>query len=425
MKNKVTILTGLQWGDEGKGKLIDLLSPQFDIVVRYQGGANAGHTIICNNKKYILHLIPSGILTEGIICVIGNGTVIDINAMIEEIKFLNGEGIYTKGRIKLSSDAHIVMPYHKIIDSINEKSRNKIGTTQKGIGPAYFDKYARRGIKIGDLEYENSFRSKVKMNIEFLQETFPDSEELRNLNPEKISKQALTQYDSITEYIDDTRLFLNNSISKNKNILLEGAQGVLLDVDFGTYPYITSSSPTSGGACTGSGIPPNKITNVIGVFKAYTTRVGEGPFPTELNDETGNEIRQKGYEYGATTGRPRRCGWLDLVALKYACTINGVNELAITKSDVLTGFENVSTCTHYELDKKTIDYFLTNPETLKRITPAYKEFNGWKTDIRIATDFEKLPKEYKNYLHFIEEYTDKKIRYISTGPSREQIIIQS
>ncbi len=424
MENRIFVLVGLQWGDEGKGKIVDMLSKDFDIVARYQGGANAGHTIIIDGKKTVLHLIPSGIFTDNIICVIGNGTVIDPVALIDEIELLQKDGMNLSGRLFISKDAHIILPYHKIIDSINESKTDKIGTTKKGIGPTYFDKYARRGIKFSDFENPEILKEKISKNLNYLISIFSDSEELKSLNPELIFTELNVQYNNIKEYFVQTHYLLNNFISENKNILLEGAQGALLDVDFGTYPYITSSSPTSGGACTGTGIPPTRINGVIGIVKAYTTRVGEGPFPTELFDETGKEIAKIGVEFGATTGRPRRCGWLDLVALKYAVIINGVTEIALTKSDVLESFEEIKLCTHYELDGNKIDYFPSNPDVLKKVIPVYKSFGGWKKSFNGVSNFEDLPKEFKNYVSFIENYINVKVKYISTGPSRSDIIIK-
>lgn len=422
MGNKVHVLVGLQWGDEGKGKVVDLLSKGFDVVARYQGGANAGHTIIIDGKKTVLHLIPSGIFTDNIICVIGNGTVIDPIALIDEIDLLTKDGVNIKGRLFISKDAHIILPYHKIIDAINESKSDKIGTTKKGIGPTYFDKYARRGIKFSDFDNPIILKDKIEKNLQYLITIFPDSAELKSLSSDSIFSELNSQYELISGYIVQTQYLMNQYIAEGKNVLLEGAQGALLDVDFGTYPYITSSSPTSGGACTGTGIPPTKVNGVIGIVKAYTTRVGEGPFPTELFDDTGKKIAEIGVEFGATTGRPRRCGWLDLVALKYAVIINGVTEIALTKSDVLDSFEEVKLCTHYELDSREIDYFPSNPDVLKSVKPVYKSFKGWNESLKGKKIFKELPENYRNYVSFIEEYINVKINYISTGPSRDEII---
>jgi adenylosuccinate synthase len=424
MKNKIFVLVGLQWGDEGKGKIVDMLSKDFDVVARYQGGANAGHTIIIEGKKTVLHLIPSGIFTENIVCVIGNGTVIDPEALIDEIQLLEKDGIDLNGRLYISKDAHIILPYHKIIDAINESKNDKIGTTKKGIGPTYFDKYARRGIKFSDFDNETVLKEKIKKNLDYLITIFPDSEELKALDSTSLHNELNSQYQIIKKYFVQTHYLLNEMISKGKNILLEGAQGALLDVDFGTYPYITSSSPTSGGACTGTGIPPTVINGVIGIVKAYTTRVGEGPFPTELFDETGKEIAKIGVEFGATTGRPRRCGWLDLVALKYAVIINGVTEIALTKSDVLDTFGEIKLCTDYELDNNIINTFPSNPFVLQNVKPVYKTFKGWNKSFNESSKYGDLPLEFKQYVEFIENYVGVKIKYISTGPSRKDIIIK-
>lgn len=424
MKNKISVLVGLQWGDEGKGKIVDMLSKDFDVVARYQGGANAGHTIIIDGKKTVLHLIPSGIFTQEIICVIGNGTVIDPTALIEEIKLLEKDGIDLSKRLFISKDAHIILPYHKIIDAINESKNDKIGTTKKGIGPTYFDKYARRGIKFSDFDNESVLKEKIKKNLAYLISIFPESEELKALNEVTLFNELKSQYESIKNYFVQTHYLLNKMISEGKNILLEGAQGALLDVDFGTYPYITSSSPTSGGACTGTGIPPTVINGVIGIVKAYTTRVGEGPFPTELFDDTGKEIARIGVEFGATTGRPRRCGWLDLVALKYAVIINGVTEIALTKADVLDTFKEIKLCTDYELDGKVINTFPSNPFVLQNVKPVYKTFKGWNKSFNESSKYEDLPLEFKEYVEFIENYVGVKIKYISTGPARKDIIIK-
>ena len=422
MNNKIHVLAGLQWGDEGKGKIVDMLSKDYDVVVRYQGGANAGHTIIIDGKKTVLHLIPSGIFTNNIICVIGNGTVIDPKALIDEIELLNKDGIDLTDRLFISKDAHIILPYHKIIDAINESKNDKIGTTKKGIGPTYFDKYARRGIKFSDFDDESVLKDKIKKNLGYLISIFPESDELKALNSTDLFDELKAQYSRISSYFEQTHYLLNKFISEGKNILLEGAQGALLDVDFGTYPYITSSSPTSGGACTGTGIPPTVINGVIGIVKAYTTRVGEGPFPTELFDETGKEIARIGVEFGATTGRPRRCGWLDLVALKYAVIINGVTEIALTKSDVLDTFKEIKLCTEYELDNKIINTFPSNPFVLQKVKPVYRTFKGWNTSFSNTSTYDNLPPEFRQYVEFIENYTGVKIKYISTGPARKDII---
>jgi len=423
MTNKIHVLAGLQWGDEGKGKVVDLLSKNFDLVVRYQGGANAGHTIIIDGKKTVLHLIPSGIFTDNIICVIGNGTVIDPEALIDEIELLRKDGIKLDERIFISDDAHIILPYHKIIDAINESKTDKIGTTKKGIGPSYFDKYARRGIKFSDVRIPDVLKDKVSNNLAHLVSIFPESSELKELSAGKIAEDLLGQFETIKGYFVQTQYLLDNYIKQGKNILLEGAQGALLDVDFGTYPYITSSSPTSGGASTGTGIPPTLINGVIGIFKAYTTRVGEGPFPTELFDETGKRIAETGAEFGATTGRPRRCGWLDLVALRYAVMINGVTELVITKSDVLENFGEVKAAVGYDIKGNVTEQFPSNPSVLQNAKPVYKSFKGWDK-IRGTGEYKNLPEEFRNYITFIENFVNVPVKYVSTGASRADIIVR-
>lgn len=423
--SKVTVLVGLQWGDEGKGKIVDILSPDYDVVARYQGGANAGHTIVFKNKKYVLHLIPSGIFTENIMCVIGNGTVIDLEALNDEIDIVKKENIDVHSRLLISGNAHVILKYHKIVDAINESKSNKIGTTKKGIGPCYFDKYARRGIKIQDLAFGEGLLEKITDNIENLRRIFHDSAELKKLSPVMIYEELLKQFAKVKNLVSDTHIFLNKMIRGNKNILLEGAQGALLDVDFGTYPFITSSHPTVGGASIGTGIPANKINSVVGIFKAYLTRVGEGPFPSELFDLNGKIMSERGNEFGATTGRPRRCGWLDLVALKYTAMINGVTDLVITKSDVLDVFGEINVCTGYEYKGSVISEFPSNPKLLSEIKPVYKTFKGWKLPINKVNEFADLPEKFKNYLSFIEDSLEIKIKYISTGPSREEIIITS
>ena len=385
-----TILVGSQWGDEGKGKIVDILSDRFDIVVRYQGGANAGHTIVIGDQQFILHLIPSGILRDGVICVIGNGVVIDPNALLDEIKLLEDLGINIKGRLLISQNAHLIMPYHKLLDSINESGSSKIGTTGRGIGPCYIDKYARKGIKI---------------------------------DVNSIIDEYTAFDEAIDQYITDVPAYLNKALDEDgKNILMEGAQGALLDVDHGTYPFVTSSNPTSGGACTGTGIPPTKISNVIGIVKAYTTRVGLGPFPTELLDETGENLRKWGAEFGATTGRPRRCGWFDSALVRYSRMINGIQRAAITKLDVLSQLDEIKVCVAYEQNGKKINSFPSNAHRLENVTPVYETLPGWKKDITGVTNFDNLPSETKDYLSFISEQSGFEISIISVGPKRNQTI---
>ncbi|MGA7838878.1 MAG: adenylosuccinate synthase, partial [Ignavibacteriaceae bacterium] len=376
----VTVLVGSQWGDEGKGKIVDILSENFDIVTRYQGGANAGHTVAIGEKQYILHLIPSGILRKDVICVIGNGVVIDPTALLEEISLLKKNGIKVDGRLFISHNAHLIMPYHKLLDSINEKGSKKIGTTGRGIGPCYIDKYARKGIKIVDLLNKKILEQKIRENLEEKNRLLEKVYDSKGLDVEEIIEQYLEFDKAIDKYIKDVPAFLNEAISKGKSILLEGAQGALLDVDHGTYPYVTSSSPTSGGACTGTGIPPTKIDNVVGIVKAYTTRVGNGPFPSELSDDDGEKLRKVGAEFGATTGRPRRCGWFDAALVKYSQMINGIDSVAITKLDVLSDFDEIKVCVGYKLNGKILKSFPTDVDRLSAVEPVYKTLPGWKTD---------------------------------------------
>ena len=377
----VTVLVGSQWGDEGKGKIVDLLSDRYQIVARYQGGANAGHTVEIDNKKYILHLIPSGILRKDVICVIGNGVVIDPSALLDEIKLLAENGIDVSDRLFISHNAHLIMPYHKLLDRIGESGDNKIGTTGRGIGPCYIDKFDRKGIKIVDLLNKKILEEKIRQNLKEKNNILHKVYDHEGLDVEEIVKEYLEFDVAIDKYVKDVPVFLNSEIEKGKSVLLEGAQGALLDVDFGTYPFVTSSSPTSGGACTGTGIPPTKIDSVIGIVKAYTTRVGNGPFPTELLDDDGEKLRKIGMEFGATTGRPRRCGWFDAFLVNYSALINGITSAAITKLDVLSSFDEIKVCIGYELNGKMLKSFPTDVDRLSRIKPINEVLPGWKKDI--------------------------------------------
>ena len=417
---RVTVLVGSQWGDEGKGKIVDILSENYDIVTRYQGGANAGHTVTIGDKQYILHLIPSGILRDNVTCVIGNGVVIDPNALLDEIELLRKNGISVEGRLFISHNAHLIMPYHKLLDNISENNGNKIGTTGRGIGPCYIDKYARKGIKIVDLLNKDVLKEKIRENLKEKNNLLKKIYNHDELDVEEIIREYVEFDKAIDKYVKDVPAYLNNAIAEGKSILLEGAQGALLDVDHGTYPYVTSSSPTSGGACTGTGIPPTKINLVFGIVKAYTTRVGFGPFPTELTDDTGENLRKIGAEYGATTGRPRRCGWFDAFLVKYSATINGIEEAAITKLDVLSSFEEIKICTGYELNGKALKSYPTDVQRLSQVKPVYKTFKGWNSDISGCRSYSDLPAEAKEYLEFIANHTGIKITIVSVGPKREQ-----
>ncbi len=418
----VTIIVGSQWGDEGKGKIVDLLSSQVDIVARYQGGANAGHTIQIGDKKYIFHLIPSGILHEKVVCVIGNGVVIEPQALLDEIEMLEKNAIEIKGRLFISHNAHLIMPYHKLLDSINEQGTQKIGTTGRGIGPCYIDKYARRGIRIADLLNKDKLKEKIRKNLEEKNNLLKKVYDHAALDVDEIIDECLRFDERIDSFITDTSAFLNDAIRQNKSILLEGAQGALLDVDHGTYPYVTSSNPTSGGACTGTGIPPTKISSVIGIVKAYTTRVGLGPFPTELFDEDGEKLGRIGAEFGATTGRPRRCGWFDAFLVNYSRIINGIDRAVITKLDVLGYFDEIKVCIGYEISGKKLKYFPTSEAELNVAKPIYETLKGWNSDISNVRSYDELPQEAKEYLTFISMQCGFEIKYISVGPKRSQTI---
>ena len=420
----IDLLLGLQWGDEGKGKIVDVLTSGYKIIARFQGGPNAGHTLVFNGKKHVLHTIPSGIFHENKINIIGNGVVIDPVILRNELKNLEAEGIDYKKSLLISRKAHLILPTHRLIDAASEKSKgkNKIGSTLKGIGPTYMDKTGRNGFRVGDLEAENwiekysELKSKHKRLIDFFNVSLEyDFEELEKEFFESIKSLKNLNFIDSEEYIYQEQ-------NKGSSILAEGAQGSLLDVDFGTYPFVTSSNTTAAGACTGLGISPNSIKEVFGIFKAYTTRVGSGPFPTELFDSNGERMGKVGNEFGATTGRPRRCGWLDLVALRYSCQINGVTKLMMMKSDVLSGFKSIKVCTSYEYKGKKIRYmpYDINDNSLK---PIYDEFEGWENDITKINDFDKLPMNLKKYISYLEKELNIPITIISVGPDRLQTII--
>ncbi|MEJ5245107.1 MAG: adenylosuccinate synthase [Bacteroidota bacterium] len=422
----VTIVVGSQWGDEGKGKIVDLISKDADIVARYQGGANAGHTIVINGKQYVLHLIPSGILHPNCICVIGNGVVIDPIALKSEIKMLEENGIDVHNRLFISHKAHLIMPYHKLLDQVREKDAKSyaIGTTGRGIGPAYFDKATRVGIRIVDLLDRKGFEQKLRNNLEEKYNILHKIYGFESFNIDELMEEYLSFDAEIDDLITDTTLYLNNAIQQGKKIIAEGAQGALLDIDHGTYPFVTSSNPTSGGACTGLGIPPTSISNVIGIVKAYTTRVGNGPFPTELNDETGERLRQIGAEFGATTGRPRRCGWLDLVALRYSVMVNGITEIAITKLDVLDDFDEIKVCTSYTYEGRTLKSFPVDIHTLENLKCEYTILKGWKTSLKGIRHWTELPVEVLKYFELIEKSTGAEIKIASLSPDRADTLIK-
>jgi adenylosuccinate synthase len=423
----VTLVVGAQWGDEGKGKVVDILSQDADIVARYQGGANAGHTIVIDGIQYILHLIPSGILNPKVKCVIGNGVVIDPIALTDEINMLESHGISVKGRLFISHKAHLIMPYHKLLDQAIEGAKSNshaIGTTGRGIGPCYVDKARRIGIRIVDLLDRRNFEEKIRTNLNEKNDILHKIYGFEKLDIEALVKNYLDFDKMIDPFVTDTTYFLNEEIQNGKNIIIEGAQGALLDIDHGTYPYVTSSNPTAGGACTGLGIPPTAINRIVGIVKAYTTRVGNGPFPSELADEMGEYLRATGAEFGATTGRPRRCGWLDLVALKYSAMINGFTEIALTKLDVLDNISEIKLCTEYKSNGKKIKSFPVDIPTLNNIEIEYKTIPGWQKSLAGLKNYEDLPKETVLYLKEIEDYIGVKIKLISLSPERSDTILR-
>lgn len=420
----VIVIVGTQWGDEGKGKVIDYLAENVDIIARYQGGANAGHTVVVNDKKYIFHLIPSGILYPDKICVIGNGVVIDPVSLFEEIEYLEKNGIEVKRKLFISENAHITLPYHKLLDQVEDKFRGKgkLGTTGRGIGTTYTDKFARIGIRVIDFIDDDVFMEKLKIALELKNYLFKEYYKEEILSPEKIFKEYEFYRKEIKKFVINTSLYLNEEIEKGKKVLAEGAQGTFLDIDFGTYPYVTASNPIAGGACVGLGISPKKIERIIGVAKAYTTRVGMGPFPTEIKDQIGEKLRKIGNEFGATTGRPRRCGWFDTVIVKFACIINGIDEIVLTKLDVLTGFEKVKIGIGYKYDNRIINEYTFNSKVFSNCEVIYEELNGWNDDVSKAKNYNELPENAKRYIEKIEEEIGIKITKISTGSSRNQTI---
>ena len=420
------LLLGLQWGDEGKGKIVDAITPNYDIIARFQGGPNAGHTIEFEGNKHVLHTIPSGIFNKNSINLIGNGVVIDPAIFLKEIEGLKDYDIDLETKLFISKRAHIILPTHKILDANSEaaKGKKKIGSTLKGIGPTYMDKTGRNGIRIGDIINEN-WKSKYNVLKEKHQKLISNFKNQLDLDFEKLESDFFDGIECLKKFkLIESENYLNEAIKKGKKILAEGAQGSLLDIDFGTYPFVTSSNTTSAGACSGLGVPPNKINNIRGIFKAYTTRVGSGPFPTELFDSIGENIRKVGNEYGATTGRDRRCGWLDLVALKYSIQINGVTELNIMKSDVLSSIDKLFVCTSYSIDDKEVNYFPYEINS-KEIVPVYKELNGWNEDITNIKEEKYLPNELIKYIEFIESYVGVPVKLISVGPDRCQTIYRN
>ena len=421
----VDLLLGLQWGDEGKGKIVDVLTKDYDIIARFQGGPNAGHTLEFDGIKHVLRTIPSGIFHEKSINVIGNGVVIDPVVFAKELEGLNQFNIDYKKKLIISRKAHVILPTHRLLDAASETSKGKakIGSTLKGIGPTYMDKTGRNGIRVGDLELENweeKYRALADKHEAMIQ--FYNVDIQYNLEELEAEFFEAVKVLKTMQFIDSEE-YLYKAQQEGKSILAEGAQGSLLDIDFGTYPFVTSSNTTAAGACTGLGVAPNKIGEVFGIFKAYTTRVGSGPFPTELFDETGAEMAKVGHEFGAVTGRPRRCGWLDLVALKYACQVNGVTQLMMMKGDVLSGFDGIKVCTAYNYKGKEITHLPYNIEA-ENVTPVYTEYKGWDEDLTQMTTKEELPKNLLDYIEFIEKETQIPIKIVSVGPDRKQTILR-
>lgn len=420
------VVVGLQYGDEGKGKITDVLSAKSDYVVRFQGGDNAGHTVYVGDEKFVLHLLPSGVLQCKGKCIIANGVVVNPKAFLKEIGQIEEKGMKTD-HVFISRRAHVIMPYHILLDTYREEEAGgtHIGTTKKGIGPCYEDKIARVGIRMVDLLNPEVLAEKIKKNLKIKNSLFEKYFDKPTLEFDEIYNEFIELGQKLKDRIVDTEVELNQAIRDGKNILFEGAQAAMLDIDFGTYPYVTSSSPTTGGVCSGAGVPPTSLQNLIGVAKAYTTRVGEGPFPTELDNELGEKIRQIGFEFGATTGRPRRTGWLDLVTLKHATMINGINNLVITKLDVLSGIPTLKIATKYKTeDGKIIDYFTSSTTKLYNYEPIYEELEGWTEDITKVRSYDELPANAKKYIEFIENYLGINVYLVSVGPERSQNIIR-
>ncbi|GAB2481993.1 adenylosuccinate synthase [Streptosporangium sandarakinum] len=417
------VLVGAQWGDEGKGKATDLLGDRVDYVVRYQGGNNAGHTVVIGDQKYALHLLPTGVLSPNVVPVIGNGVVVDPGVLLSEIDGLSERGVSSE-RLLISADAHLIMPHHKAIDKVTERflGKARIGTTGRGIGPAYGDKVYRMGVRVQDLLDPGILRKKIEAALQEKNQVLTKLYNRRAIEADKVLEEYLGYAERLKPHIADTSLILNRALDDGKTVLLEGGQGTLLDLDHGTYPFVTSSSPTSGGACAGSGIPPTRLTRVIGILKAYTTRVGSGPFPTELTDEMGEWLRTTGGEYGVTTGRNRRCGWFDAVIARYASRINGVTDFFLTKLDVLSGLERIPVCVAYEVDGVRHDEIPMTQTDFHHAKPVYEEFPGWQEDISGATSFDELPPNAQAYVRALEEMSGARISAIGVGPGRTQTL---
>ena len=420
------LLVGAQWGDEGKGKVVDMLGSEVDVFVRFQGGANAGHTVISNGRKVVFHLLPSGMLYSGKLCILGNGLVVDPEQFLTEIGELLASG-QDRARIAISPHAHVVMPYHRLLDKLQEEARgkgHKIGTTGRGIGPCYVDKYSRSGIRIEDLLDPDVLRERLIYALDEKNQVLTKLYGQKPLAFDEIYEPAREWGRSLAPYVDDTRAILRRSVDEGRHILLEGAQAALLDIDHGTYPYVTSSSTSAAGAFTGTGLSPHDLTRVIAVVKAYTTRVGEGEFPTEDFTEAGEKLRANGGEYGATTGRPRRCGWLDIPALRYSMELNGADVIALTKLDVLTGMGGIKVCTAYEMEDKRLTSWPTNRSVLSDIKPIYETLPGWNEDISNCKTFEELPANAQSYVRYIENALNVPVGLIGVGADRKQTIVR-
>jgi adenylosuccinate synthase len=417
------VLLGAQWGDEGKGKATDLLGGSVDYVVRYQGGNNAGHTVVVGDQKYALHLLPSGILSPGCVPVIGNGVVVDPAVLLSELSGLNERGVDTS-KLLISGNAHLITPYHQTIDKVTERflGNRKIGTTGRGIGPAYADKINRVGIRVQDLFDESILRQKIDAALQDKNQILVKIFNRRAISTEQVLEEYLGYADKLRDFVADTALVLNNALDDGKVVLMEGGQGTLLDVDHGTYPFVTSSNPTSGGACTGTGVGPTKITRVIGILKAYTTRVGSGPFPTELFDEDGERLRTVGHEFGVTTGRNRRCGWFDAVIARYATRVNGLTDFFLTKLDILTGWERIPVCVAYEIDGRRVEELPYSQTDFHHAKPVYEYLPGWSEDITKAKTFGELPKNAQAYVKALEEMSGAPVSAIGVGPGRTETI---
>ncbi|MCQ6280238.1 adenylosuccinate synthase [Bacillus sp. EB600] len=420
------VVVGTQWGDEGKGKITDFLSENAEVVARYQGGDNAGHTIVFNGETYKLHLIPSGIFNKEKICVIGNGMVVNPKSLVEELAGLHKRGVSTEN-LRISNRAHVILPYHIKLDEVEEanKGANKIGTTKKGIGPAYMDKAARMGIRIADLLDREIFEEKLDQNIKEKNRLFERIYETTGFTKEEILDEYYEYGQQVKQYVCDTSVVLNNALDEGRRVLFEGAQGVMLDIDQGTYPFVTSSNPVAGGVTIGSGVGPSKINHVVGVCKAYTSRVGDGPFPTELLNEIGDQIREVGHEYGTTTGRPRRIGWYDSVVVRHARRVSGITDLSLNSIDVLTGLETVKICTAYRYNGDLIDEYPANLNILKQCEPVYEELPGWTEDITGCKSLDELPENARHYVERVSQLTGIPLSTFSVGPAREQTNIVS